>query len=60
MIRVYLAFPFIYLIFGCAGSLLLHGHFLAAAGGGYSLIAVCRPLIAAALRSTGSRVCGLQ
>ena len=32
-------------IFGCAGSLLLCGLFLVAASGGYSLVAMNRPLI---------------
>ena len=42
------SFSFYYFVFGCAGSLLLHGLFLVAAGGAYSLIVVCGPFIAAA------------
>ena len=49
---------FIYLMFGCPGSLLLHVSFsLVAASGGYPLIVVCRLLTAVVsqLGSTGFR-----
>lgn len=67
MIRVQLFLLFTYFIFGCAGSVLLHGLFLVAAGGGYSPIVVCGPLIAVAsveepqaLGFAGFSSCGTQ
>ena len=41
-------FLIILFIFGCAGSLLLHGLSLAVAGQGYSLVVVCGLLIVVA------------
>ena len=49
-------------IYGCPGSLLLHGLFLVAASRSYSLVMMSRLLIAVAylVWSTVSRACGLN
>ena len=45
LILFFFKFIYYFIIFGCAGSLLLRGLSLVAAEGGYSLVVVCKLLI---------------